>query len=243
MRTLAGGGWGGLPCSSGSPSARVLGDTSTFINVETCTVLAMTLVIPEGFGSAIISLRWAGDPEPMAVTLGIAGDAANEDDVITAAGGISNAFKDNVMPLLADDVELFNVELTYQLTPLPDEPIIGISTQTEAGSQDGTLLPQNCAYLCHKRTASGGRGGRGRFYLPGVEEANVDNLGNIDGSFLTVANAALAVFLTDLFDAPVIQNAVVLHDSEGAFADADPHVITTMVMDPVIATQRRRLRR
>jgi len=80
-------------------------------------------------------------------------------------------------------------------------------------------------------------------YLPGVPESGCDNLGNVSSFYTGAFAARLATWLTDIIAVTGVSAAVVFHDSLGAFAGATPAPISSFQLDPVIATQRRRLRK
>lgn len=111
-----------------------------------------------------------------------------------------------------------------------------ISTNTAVGGLTGDMLPPNCAMLVQKKTLSGGRRNRGRFYLPGVRASDVSLSGNISPSQLSDAQEVLDTFLAGLETEAVPM--VVLHDT-GALA---PTVVSQLIAQSLIATQRRRIR-
>jgi hypothetical protein len=204
----------------------------------------MTLVVPQDHASVIHSLKMVGDPENMAVTYGVLIDtAAPPASAGALAATLATAFKTHVMPVMSTDLTLVNTEVSWQDTALPAPPVIGSSGITQAGSDGDPLLPQNSAYLVHKRTSYGGRGGRGRMFLPGVRENEVDSIGAVTAGTVTTFNTALSNWLTAIFAAAGTDGMVLLHDSVGAFAAVAPYIVTGLNLDPVIATQRRRLRR
>lgn len=206
----------------------------------------MTLVIPQFAAAVVHSLRWTGDPEQMAVTYGVLFTTPDiPDDPSQIASDLADLFIAELTSALSTTIELVNTDVTYQFSGDPgDPPLVGSSGTTGAGDETGTLLPQNSAYLVHKRTNTGGRGGRGRLYIPGVFESEVDNLGNVSSGELAQWNGVLADWLAGFATlAPFPAEMVVLHDSEGAHAADPPRVVTLLTMDPVISTQRRRLRR
>jgi len=110
---------------------------------------------------------------------------------------------------------------------------------SQAGGGVESSCPPNMAYLVKKVTLGGGRPNRGRFYLPGVGEARVDDSGVVDGTFLSL----LQGHIDDWHDLIVssIGTSVVLH-AEGSPVTT-PTPIESYVLDAKVATQRRRLRR
>jgi len=203
----------------------------------------MSLIIPPGFLHAVYRLKLEGDTEEMVVTCGheidTASGANNDDAADDLFGAFSSTFVDDIMP---------NV---YELTGVDvyignDGPTL-VYTSTEApfpGNDPAACIPPNTAYLIRKRTDLAGRRGRGRFYLPGVTEERVDNVGNVlsgtVGSMQTICDA----FYSRLtFDAGArFYPPVVLHRSEGIGTEPPPTPITRFVVDGKVATQRRRLR-
>lgn len=114
---------------------------------------------------------------------------------------------------------------------------IGISNRTPfAGSSSGVMAPQNVAYLMKKQTALGGRQGRGRMYLPGASEGNIES----NGAVISAQIALLNTFGSDFLNTLAINDVamVVLH----TLAATPPTAVTSFVADTVVATQRRRLR-
>jgi len=112
-------------------------------------------------------------------------------------------------------------------------------TSTHAGvvgtvSGDGTA-PQ-VAYLVKKLTALGGRKNRGRMYLPGPNESKVDADGSVISAFISSSQSSLDNFMTDTGAADI--GIVILHTDLSTPTD-----VTSLVMEPKVATQRRRLKR
>jgi hypothetical protein len=121
------------------------------------------------------------------------------------------------------------------------EALTGIDASTALGGAGGASVPANVAALIHKRTARGGRRGRGRMYLPWwIQESDVDERGAISSTTIGFMNTALATWLADLAadGCPM----VVLHDPGRTPAGA-PDVVTSLTVDPIVGTQRRRLGR
>lgn len=202
----------------------------------------MALVTPVGFGRVIHSLKLVGDPEPMAITYGIGVQDADPFTVDGLAEACSDALFNNVFDEVSNQITLVQTEVYFQIDPLPDPPVVGIYADGGVGADALSIVPQNTAFLCHKRTNYGGRGGRGRFYLPGVQESQVDNVGVVISGKVTALNTRLAAMLTDLAAFSPSLGMFVLHDSAGAHAADPPRQVTSLTCDSVVATQRRRLR-
>jgi len=106
----------------------------------------------------------------------------------------------------------------------------------ENGTVSGDPMTPQVAYLVKKLTALGGRRNRGRFYLPGVVESKVDGAGNVLGAFQTTIQTSMDDFMTDTGAADI--GVVILHSDGGTPTD-----VTSLQVEPKVATQRRRLKR
>lgn len=122
------------------------------------------------------------------------------------------------------------------------DPLVGIHNMSLAGGSSTTnSLPPNCAVLVHKRTALGGRRNRGRWYIPWcIGETDVDENGTLTPAKATTIQNACSAFLTALSSSSTPM--VVLH-SVGKSVVPPATMVTSMTVDPLIATQRRRLGR
>lgn len=205
----------------------------------------MTLVIPQDYAEVVQSLILSGDAEPMAVTYAVGIDSgAPPASASSLAADLRSAFVTAFSAFFNPLFTISQCEVRWQDTAPPAPPQIGVGPgSTIATGSAGTLLPQNSAFLVHKRTSVAGRGGRGRMYFPGVYESQANNIGQVDPAAVSAFNTSLASFLAAVPGVTGVINMVVLHDSLGAFAGAPPAIITALDCDPVIATQRRRLRR
>jgi len=204
----------------------------------------MALIIPPGYGHVIHSLRWANDPEPMAITYGIKlGAGATPENANFFAGQLGSAFT-TMQSSMHNVLTHTGVEVTLQIGPESNPPIVGVSAVTfTGGGNEAGVLPQNSSYLWHKRSSLGGRGGRGRMFFPAVPEGQSDNLGNLSASTIANMGAQLETWRQGIVDIVEIDGMAILHDSLGANAGLLPPLVTLLQVDPRIATQRRRLRR
>jgi hypothetical protein len=205
----------------------------------------MTQIIPVGHGNVVFSLRLASDPQDMAVTIGIR--VEGEFTLNALAAYLHDSFGDHIMNQMANVYTLVRTEVQFRLSA-EEDLAIGIATGDRVGAGTAVVIPQNSAFLVHKRTARAGRRGRGRFYLPGVQEAAVDAIGALTSGTVTGWQTSLNLFLDRLSNStePSFETTpVLLHqdvEGDGSEVAELPDVITALVMDPIIATQRRRLR-
>ena len=107
----------------------------------------------------------------------------------------------------------------------------------DGGARSGATSPPNVSSLIQKRTASRGRENHGRFYWPGLlNDTEVADDGTIDGGRYGDLYASWNIIFSALVAADL--QPFILHNS-----DTDPTPITNFIYQPVIATQRRRLKR
>ncbi len=201
----------------------------------------MTLQIPAGFGQVIHSLLLTGDPEPMAVTYGVQLEGQAPTDAQVTINDLHAAFASTMLGVPHNSYQLRQSELRYVVAELgPVQVAIQVSAITAGGT--GAPLPQNSALLYHKRSNSAGRRNRGRFYLPGVGEGTIDGVGRIDPAQMAALNNLGTNFLAGVRASASVAEMVILH-SLGISPAGPPTVVTKITCDPVIATQRRRLRK
>lgn len=130
---------------------------------------------------------------------------------------------------------------TVRLGTISGEALVGTATSSQLGGSAHNSPPPNCAVLVHKRTARGGRRGRGRLFIPWfVDETVVDETGTIQATWLGNLQTAMDAFLTGLSAAGLPMQ--ILH-GEGISQEGTPNEVTSLTVDPIIATQRRRLLR
>lgn len=195
----------------------------------------MSAKIPPGFAEIWIQFNLAADPEPMFCALGVdlaPGTVPNQAEADAMLSSVSL----NVRPIVSSDATVLPGHVIYG-NDGGDIRVNGTGNAT-AGTGAAAALPNNCAVLLHKRTAAGGRRGRGRMYVPSPAESSVGSTGNLVAAFVTTCNAAAAAMRSDLIGLPTIDDVVLLHDS----APFTPTVITALEPAARIATQRRRLR-
>jgi hypothetical protein len=202
----------------------------------------MPIIIPSGFGQVLHQLRLTGDPEPMAVTYGVAIDSGGVIDAPTLVDQLHDAFFEMAKINMPASWTLYQTELKWRGTPVGDLSV-QIHVEPKTMEASGAALPQNVAGLIHKLTQQAGRRNRGRFYLPGLREGEVSDNGQVNSGTVTGTNALLATWLGK-FGALIGQvDAMVVLHSTGISGAPPPSVVTQLLLDPVVATQRRRLRK
>lgn len=191
------------------------------------------MIIPEGFAEASIYVWVAGDAEVTVSTWGFTKfpvsdfDQADCDAVYTA---FATALRDS---RLGTQARFGGVTLRAN----NGAGIVLFENIFETpGENDIALAPINCCALIQKRTALGGRHGRGRCYMAGFLDASqVDSAGNLSEDLQTALTVNFTEFFNELIAAEMIP--MLLH------ADATaPTQITSLSCANKIATQRRRVR-
>lgn len=197
------------------------------------------IVIPEGFGNAVLAWQMAGKTNPVTTTIGYAssvpgGDVQVSADTIYDAWTETGAYCDPVY--MSTTWTFLGVTATERID---GELVQAFGGPGFTGTSSVVAFPPiNCAILARKLTASVGRSKRGRFYLPNllVQEGEVDNMGRIVSGTLAVLNSLMGV----VFDEMNASSAkpVVLHSA----ALEAPTAVTAFPVQGQMATQRRRLR-
>lgn len=190
------------------------------------------MTIPAGFGQMSVVHIGGGIVGEAIWTLGFdnnAGDSPQE---------IADNMKVNFAAL--DYGDLLSSQVTCSAIRVklgPDETGPSAeATNIIVGTVGGEPAPANCATLVHKTTLLGGRKGRGRMYLPGMATNALGDDSEIDGAHQTLVEA----FVLGLSSVMVLASlpAHLLHSDS-----TSPTAIEALVVDPKLATQRRRMRR
>lgn len=197
----------------------------------------MGVIIPEGFG--IAKLRWKPltSPDEVITTFGFLHDPlVSAEDEAGAIRTIAIATNRPLNPArYSTRYQSVGVEVTVMTGT---GPVTGESVAFVTGTGTGTPLTTNTAVLLKKITARGGRKGRGRMFIPGigVSEIDVDEVGIIASGDVSALQGVWGGFFDDLSASPTLP--VLLHSDGGP-----PDSITSVQIQPIVATQRRRLRR
>lgn len=194
-------------------------------------------ILPPGFISVLMPIQRSGDPEPYAVTWAF--DPRIEiDDPQAVANAVQTNFVAHWASSFPNDCVLGPAYV--QIGQDGGDPTVGTAASTGTGSNTSEFAPQNCALLIQKRSVFGGRRNRGRCYFPVITETAVNEIGELSltqvNSYQTIADA----WLEDYNDPDTgFGPMVILHTSP----PSTPTVVTTLRVQRLIATQRRRLRR
>lgn len=155
-------------------------------------------------------------------------------DVLT---GAVTAFDTHLAPIVCDEWGGTDVKLVLG-TSNPSAPLVFNYGTWDGGDNVSDPMPPNVAYLVKKITGLGGRKGRGRMFLPGVARGGINSDGTLSTSNLADLNTRVEDFREAIRSITGVEETYLFHSS----SLDDPTEITQLVVDPLVATQRRRLR-
>lgn len=204
----------------------------------------MALVIPSGFGHVIHTLQLTGLAREAQVTYGL--DTTNfGSDAAACASSCYDLFVNEFKASVGAAVTFTSCKVKMLTAGGVD--LLGEKVGTSTGTLSGQLYAANSAALVRKSTGRAGRKHRGRFYLPWcLLETAVDEKGMFTGASWTALNTACTSFFNHIKtgSAPATAGAdmFILHDDLAKPPIPPPTEITALVLDNMIATQRRRMR-
>lgn len=203
----------------------------------------MPLIIPPGFSHVALEFRHFADPDPWYCTYGI-DSGAGGGDVLAMGLKQLTAWTGTLLHSQSPEVALTGVQITVGQDGAEPIRAYVASTIDRPGTSSEEKLPQNCALLIRKNTGVGGRRSRGRLFVPGaLSEGNVSNVGIITPFTLGEHQDRAGDWLAELASAVVAPaTPMFLLHSTGISATIDPTEVTSLTVDGVISTQRRRLR-
>lgn len=201
----------------------------------------MALFIPPGNGQLIINISRDGDPDPYAVTVGLAFEG-DPFQVVTKTQ--ITAAVQQLLPLLGPNEQIDGWTLRYNVSG--GDLNVMENTMNEPGtSSDSARTPQNVAVLVRKETDLAGRRNRGRLFWPSVARGNVNSVGQLSDTTVEGYQDTFDQFYVTMFtngEATGLSDFTILHTvSPGG--DLPPTPIARFSVEPVVASQRRRLRR
>lgn len=186
----------------------------------------MPLNIPAGSFEVALTHQHQSTLKPAVCTIGVqyTGSTFSVD-----ALAIEASWGTHVMPLLTSVWHFVRAEWRAAAG------VVRSNSVNVAGGNGGAAMTPQVCYLVRKTTELAGRSNRGRMYLPGVTEVEVDPSGLVSPAISGDLTAALAAWVADMATHDAIP--VLLHNSLEA-----PTEISSLQVETVVATQRRRLR-
>jgi len=190
-------------------------------------------------GQVLIPMKHSLLTRSAAITMGVM-DTTGTMTTQQVVDDVAAKFKTALQANIDTNVTVGPIKIRYQAV-VGTDPLSLDSTQAAwAGTNVSTTAPPNVAALVQKRTAQGGRHGRGRFYLPWV--LNVGGI-NEAGIIATADFNALQTNVTAWLTAQTGGNVdLVVNAMYPGAPTTVPFAITSMPVQNPVATQRRRLR-
>lgn len=196
----------------------------------------MGVLIPVGYGQATYVFRLAGIARAMTFSVGYNPDTI---DPGAHAVDIRDAFLGSGKPwTAAGAISGWSWE-SVQVTEMDETgPIFFELAVNSVGSATGQTPAPNTSLLIRKNTAAGGRKNKGRIYCPPafLDESQVSQTGVLETTYRGIVQGQFSAWLGALSSADL--PAVILHSEPGT-----PTPITSVTLEAVVATQRRRMRR
>lgn len=196
-----------------------------------------------GFATCSYELRHSLLTRSAFITFGIDPPGT---DVQGMADAIQAAFATagSLLVCIDSNVTMVASRVSYGTDGAAD--LVGQNNVTVACTNTGSSLPPNVAVLVHKRTARGGRRGRGRMYLPWAAATTTPESGATLSADIARVSSAFTIWRTHL--AANAGPLVLLHRPsapgvEHPTAAGAPDPVTAHTVDTIVATQRRRLGR
>jgi hypothetical protein len=207
--------------------------------------MTTALYLPATYYHAAIFFTGAAVPRGAAMTF--AGkDELGTNDPLAIANTIVSAYGTNVDPVMNTLITLAGCRV--KMGPMSDGPFAEVSA-SNAGAVAASAASPQVTFLIRKLTAIGGKHGSGRMFQPGVAENDVDEKGTVLAAKLTALTTAWAGFASGLDTGNAKMH---LAHQYGTYVNKKgvtvliparvPDAVTGVVVDSVVATQRRRLR-
>lgn len=201
----------------------------------------MAIIIPEGYAQVIIGFSSATfDGGEAALVLGFGGELGDDPTSLEDfAAAVALAWGDAFGAILDNNIAQVGVQVIGPTTS-------AFYPSNQPGSFNGELAPPNVAVLVNKTSSRRGRRARGRSFIPGLAyESQIDERGFLVTGHRQAIQTACDQFIADLTD-PVVPGVahVILQGDEGVTPPiSPPPVVTAWTVQPLVSTQRRRLRR
>lgn len=198
----------------------------------------MTINIPEGMANVTWILQAVGSTRVFTTSLGVAAatgslpaPAAIAESVYNDSVATSRPFENSLM---SSKYSFLGVSVTKTVSGLP---LVGTFLATLPGTNTLMPPPPNTTLLLKKVTSSGGRKNRGRMYVApaNLGENKIDQLGAIDADVVTPIQEWWNNLLSDI-EADGF-TPVLFHSDT-----TTPTTITSLSLESLVATQRRRMR-
>jgi hypothetical protein len=208
--------------------------------------MAKTLNIPTGYGQA--TCRFSGPPVPngAVVTFGFQHSAVSGATPASVGASLQAALTGSGRPFSTGGLLLAAMifqDILVKFGPLDTGPAAITGVGAASGGSGGDGYAPNCAYLVTKNTSLGGKKGKGKMFIPGLNETNVITGGQLAAGIATTMAGNWNSFQTawEAFG----YSLMLFHSYDPAKGETPvaPTHINSFSCSNLIATQRQRLRR
>jgi len=175
--------------------------------------------LPAGYARITQFFSVPGTAGPAMLTFG--GHPGNGDDPNDLAGDIRGFFVNRLAPTLANSTFVDQTTVLYNDAGTLK---VGQSLGLDNGSLTGAALPPQNAIIAKKLTGLAGRRFRGRWYIPGLVETDVDEKGFISSTRRNTLDTAVQNILADMGARTPTTPMVLLH-APGNTAIPSPTVV------------------
>lgn len=192
------------------------------------------MIIPENYSQANLRFVWAATGQTAEVAFGVSnpGTGFTAAQVASKVGNAINA--GDLRTVMVATIAVTDILVKNGPN---DTGASAIDGTDHTGTLTGQGVQPNTALLVTKATGFGGRRGRGRMYWPGIQDAVIDDYGNLTSGTAATFQTKFDAFLTSLDTAGIPM--VLLHDSP----TPSPYPVSSLIVQTKVATQRRRLRK
>jgi hypothetical protein len=190
----------------------------------------MPIVIPSGYAQLTTRMALASSTQTAECVFGV-----NFDDPADCVQ-VLDAWAAEIMPLVCS-----NWTYVYGMARV-QAGLITEKIYTTAGTGGATPAPPNVAVLARKVTSLPGRANKGRMYIPGPLETNIDGTGLMTAGTIASYDSRFTNFLAAIAAAPAggFGLMVILHNQ--SVSTPAPTNVDQLKCMQLVATQRRRLR-
>lgn len=199
----------------------------------------MALIIPAGYGEASIFITGGPGTAPYVTTIGVSLAGIDPDDYVQAANDIMTNYVAQFADLTSNACQVDHVQLSIGLVG-GGSGSVDSSNAPVTGGNSGDMAPLSMAPIARKVSASLGRAGRGRCFIPCVlTRLDVDEAGNLAPTTATGLDERWNDFLVALATAEPgrAMSPVILHND-----GSTPSVIVAGSIGPKVGWIRKRIR-
>lgn len=203
--------------------------TSSFLKVLEMYTVSMAGPPTAAFSQLIVNYTGIGVPLGAKTTHGITTPQGPIGDVLLAIGAAG-------LDLSGACTAGITIEsIDWKVGPVATGPTVNVPVQIN-GARPGETAPPQVATLVRLPVVGATNRLAGRFYIPGVSEGSISAGGVLDNAFIDSAQGAVEAFYATLL-------SVGSEPRVFSSLSSDPREVVAVQVQPLVATQRRRLRR